>query len=109
MTEEQRERKRAYDREYSKKHYAEHKEEIKAKNKTDEQKQKNKEYMRRYRERTKLKALAHIRFNAYRPGQYVIDVAEDGQYHISGVGLDAVVWMPLPEPYKENEEENGFD
>ena len=102
MTEEQRERKRAYNREYRKKyyaehkeeireyrkkHYAEHKEEIKAKNKTDEQRQKNKEYMRRYRERTTLKALAHIRFNAYRPGQYVIDVAEDGQYHISGVGL----------------------
>lgn len=31
--------------------------------------------------------IAEITFNAYRPGQYVIDVAEDGQYHISGVGL----------------------
>ena len=87
MTEEQRERKRAYDREYSKKRYAEHKEEIKAKNKTDEQRQKNKEYMKRYRERTKVKALAHIRFNAYRTGRYVIDVTEDGQYHISEVSL----------------------
>lgn len=78
MTEKQKEKKKEYDREYSARYYAKHKDEILKRN--SENKEKLREYQRKYRERTRLKALANIRFNVYKPGQYIVTVKEDGAY-----------------------------